>query len=288
MKKILFLFISVLLLTTAALSQDTLTKKQIRKPQKSFLIPGRPWTVEVPLWIPGFAGSFAYGDVKVEGEDGVDPEQPIEPPPGGIIGEIISRLFTKEWYLKFFFLTRVAYEKNNFLVQLDALSGAVGGGVKFKYNNASIVEARFRTTNLRLFAGYKLLEVYSKNENFRYKLYGYLGSRAYFQNIYSDLGGEVAKMDIHPTWFEPLIGLQNQFTFKRWLIVLQGDYGGLFVDSKYSFQFSSYIYYRTGRLTSLKLGWNHLYLNQSGNFLREEYSVIATFSGPAIGLVFHF
>ena len=288
MKKHFILFISVLLLTATAFSQDTLTKKEMRKQQKSFLLPGKPWTVEVPIWIPGFTGNFAYGDIDIEGEDGVDPENPIEPPPGGAIGEILSRLFTKDWYLKFFFLTRVAYEKNRFLVQFDALSGSVGNSVKFNYNNQEIVQANFRTTNLRLFGGYKFIQVDSKNKKFRYELFGYIGVRAYFQKIYSDLNGAINKLDIHPFWLEPIIGIYNQFAFKRWFIIIQGDYGGFFVESKHSFQISSFVYFRSGKITSVKLGWNHLFLNHSGTLLNEEYKIKATFSGPSVGLAFHF
>jgi len=36
----------------------------------------RKWSLELPLWVPGFAGEFAYGDVSIEGEDGSDPGTP--------------------------------------------------------------------------------------------------------------------------------------------------------------------------------------------------------------------
>ena len=212
MKNCILLFFSVLLLSTPVFSQDTLTKKQWRKQQKSFLLPGRPWTVEIPLWIPGFAGSFAYGNIDLDGESGSDPENPIEPP-GGDLGEIISRLFQKDWYLNFFFLTRVAYEKKGFIFQFDALSGAVGGSIKFKYNDKEIVQARFSTTELRLFAGYKIVNVDSRNKKFRYELYAYVGARGYIQSIYSKLNDVTKELDIHPYWVDPIIGLQNQFTF---------------------------------------------------------------------------
>ncbi len=164
-------------------AQDTLTKKEIRKQEANFLLPGRPWTIEVPLWLPGFAGAFAYGDVSIEGEDGVDPEQPIQPPPGGIIGEILSRLFTDEWYLKFFFLTRAAYEKNQFIAQVDGLSGSVGESVKFNYNDKQVVQANFRTTNFRFFGGYKFVNTHSKDEKFQYELFGYVGMNPFSKNF---------------------------------------------------------------------------------------------------------
>lgn len=107
-----------LLIIVTAYPQDTITKKEFRKQQRSFLLENRAWTAELPLWIPGYAGSFAYGDIDIEGEDGIDPEHTIEPPPGGAVGEILFRLFTKDWYFKFFFISRIAYEKNRLLFQL--------------------------------------------------------------------------------------------------------------------------------------------------------------------------
>ena len=91
---LLFVFGSVGLSAHSANSQDTLTRKELRKQQKSFLIPGKPWTIEIPLWLPGFSGNFAYGGINLEGEDGVDIENPIEPPPPFDWDNIFSRVFS--------------------------------------------------------------------------------------------------------------------------------------------------------------------------------------------------
>lgn len=269
-------------------AQDTITQKERWKQQKDFLIPGRPWTVELPLWIPGFAGSFAYGDVSVEGEDGVNPENPIEPPPGGEFGKIFSRLFTKNWYLKFFYMTKMSYENKGLLIQLDGIIGEVGNSVKFNYNNTEIVQANFQTFNLRLLAGYKIVDKRARNEKFRFELYGYLGSRVHFQRIYSNLNDAINKLDINPVWAEPVYGIQTQFSWKKWFFVVQGDYGGFFINSKSSFQLTTYLYYRTGRFNSIKFGWNHLDINHQGNFLNEDYQINITLSGPSVGFVLLF
>lgn len=271
------------------LAQDTLNKKELKKLQANYLLPGRPWMVEIPLWIPGYAGSFAYGDVSLEGEDGVDPVQPIEPP-DGIWGNIniFSRLFKSEWYLRFFYLTKVTYEKNRLLGQFDAIYGSVGESVRYNYNDQTAVQANFRTTNFRLLGGYRIINALSENEKFQYELFGYLGARVHIQKIYSDLDGLINELNINPAWAEPIFGVQNQLTWKRWHIILQGDYGGYFMPSKSSAQITMFVYFRTGRLTSVKLGWNHLYLNQKGYILDEPYSIKATFSGPSAGLILHF
>ena len=160
-KWLFFFFMIIVSLPPVTFPQDTLTKKQWRRSQKNFLETNKHRTIEAPLWVPGFAGSFAYGDVLLDGENGIDPENPTEPPSGGIIGSVLAWLFRDEWYLNFFFLTRVAYEKNNFITQFDARRGTVGGSVKFKLNNREIVKVRFTSVNFRIFAGYKLAEFVS-------------------------------------------------------------------------------------------------------------------------------
>ena len=177
--KSFILIIIILSLPAICSAQDSLTKKEIRIQDSDFLIPGKPWTVEIPLWIPGFVGEFAYGDISVEGEDGI--QNPIEPePPGSGIGDIFSRLFTTNWYLKFFYLTKVSYEQNRVKAQFDMITGAVGNSLVFNYNNTELVQASFRTVNLRLYAGYKFAEVLGPNEKFRYEVFAYAGVRTYF------------------------------------------------------------------------------------------------------------
>lgn len=77
MKQSLLIMLSLTLLSYNAFSQDSISKKELKKTYKNYLLQNRPWTIEVPLWLPGFSGSFAYGDVSVEGEDGQDIENPI-------------------------------------------------------------------------------------------------------------------------------------------------------------------------------------------------------------------
>lgn len=269
-------------------AQDSLSKKEIRKLESNYLIQNRPWTIEIPLWIPGYAGEFAYGDISVEGAEDWEPVNPIEPPPSWDFRRIWSRVFTDDWYLKFFFLTRIAYENNRFLAQFDAIAGSVGETVTFTYNNSAFVDATYRTANFRLFGGYKLLNIDSNNEKFRYELFGYFGTRIYVQKIYSELNNTSLSLDIDPVWAEPILGLQNQLTWKRWYIVITGDYGGYFVSTKYSSQFTANIYFRTGKTTSVKIGWNHLELHHRGTFLNEDLKVDASFSGPAAGVAFQF
>jgi len=218
LKKFIIIFVSLFVLTATVNAQDTLTKKEIRKQQKSFLIPGRPWSVEIPLWVPGFAGAFSYGDVDLEGEDGEDPGDPGDPgkpPPGGGLGDIISRLFSSEFYVRYFYMGRVSFEKKRFHTEFDAFGGEVGGAIKFNLNNKDIVKASFRMINTRLIAGYKIVNVDGKRKKFKYGLVAFIGARASFSRIYSELTGVSKKLEINPATYMPIVGLQNQFIWKR-------------------------------------------------------------------------
>ena len=289
MNKSLILIIICLSVPANSFAQDSLTRKEIRIQQSNFLLPDNPWTVELPLWIPGFAGEFAYGDVEIEGEDGVSIENPIEPePPGEGIGGILSRLFTKDWYLKFFYLTRVSYEQNKMRFDFDGIAGAVGNSVVFNYNNKELVDASFRSVNLRLYGAYEFLELMGPNNNFKYEAFAYGGLRTYFQRLQSELDGGTLMLDINPVLVEPIIGLENQFTWKRWLVIIQGDYGSIQTKNKKSIQLSAFAYYRMGGLTSLKIGWNHLHVDLKNRFLQEDYTVKISLSGPVVALAFHF
>jgi len=95
-------------------------------------------------------------------------------------------------------------------------------------------------------------------------------------------------MDVSATWAEPVLGIQNQFNFQRWFILLQGDFGGYLVNTKNSSLLQAMVYYRTGRLTSIKLGWNYLTLNHEESYLDEDLRIRVTPSGPIAGITFHF
>ena len=168
------------------------------------------------------------------------------------------------------------------------IAGAVGNSLLFNYNQLELVESSFRTINLRLYAGYKFMELYGSKSNFRYEAFAYGGVRIYIQRLRADLSGTNFKLDINPVLTEPIIGLENQFTWKRWLVNVQGDYGNIFARNKRSIQITAFVLYRMGRTTSLKVGWNHLYINLSSTFLRQDYNVKMTLSGPSVGVSFNF
>ncbi len=296
MNKAFSILLCFFLIINLGLSQAVVKKeKRKQKLEKSFLREDRPWTIDLPIWIPGFRGDFVYGDVSLEGEDGQNPgipTHPIEPPPpteppwGG--GNIFSRLFTSSTYLKFYFVGRVAYERNNFLVQADMFSGAVGNDLNFRFNDKLVAQANVSISLGRVFMGYSFVRKESNSKKFRYELYPYIGVRVHFISVTSDLDKLVTRLDIHPIWTEPIFGVINQFTLQRWLFIVQADYGGYLVDSKGSYMINLLSYYKMSNVVSLKLGWTDWEITHKDRFKNNDLSVKVQLSGPTVGVNFHF
>ncbi len=279
-KVTLIIFFLTLFTGVADLSAQDVVVEKAHKGIKNMLEDTRPWTLELPIWIPGFSGEFAYGDVDLEGDSGVDPGDPEDPDDDDKPG-ILKRLFNKGTKFNYFFIGRFAYEKNRLRAQTDLIGGSIGSNVKFKYNNKEIVQADFSALMFRLWAGYKVYE--HSSETFRYELFVYSGLRFYSQRVKSDLNGLEAKLNVNPVWGEVLIGVQNQFTFKRWYFIIQADHGGFDLNNTLSFQYSINSYYRIGRSISLKLGWNHLDVRNNIEIRSKDLKLKIQLSGPAIG-----
>jgi len=268
-------------------AQDTIppNKKKV-KPEKSFLRHDRPWSIEIPLWIPGFRGNFAYGEIDLEGEDGTEPGDP-EDPPGE--GNIWSRLFTSTSYLKFFFVARATYMKGRFVAQFDTFGGGVGNSVTFNFNQKEWVSASLTVVLSRLFAGYSFYRVESKSKKLQFNIYGYAGIRLHFITLTSNLGNYIERLDVSPVITEPILGIRLQMALKNWLFILQSDIGGFYINAANLTSMSQLIAnYRLSNLLSLKLGWMDWDINHNSVYLGDELKVKIHLSGPSAGLVFHF
>lgn len=287
---VISIFFAFIIFSSKIFAQDSIADLRL-KPEKSFLRNDRPWTIELPIWIPGYRGDFTYGDISLEGEDGSSPVQPIEPeeplPPWGD-GNIFSRVFNNDGKLNFFFLSRVAYQKKNFLGSLDAFSGSVGASLIFRYNNKELVQANFRTTLIRLYAGYKFYNFNAANEKINYKLYGFGGIRWHGADINSDLNDIINRINISPWWAEPILGVRNELVLHNWMIVAQVDMGGFNINNKASYMINLYAYYKFSKLLSGKFGWCDWDIYSKGLVRDENLVLNVHLSGPAAALTFHF
>lgn len=281
---IFFIFCLILNQTTGA--QDSIPES-VSKKKQSFLTETRNWNVEIPVWIPGFRGEFAYGDVELEGEDGNDltPEYPIEKPG---FGDAFKRLFKTGWNLNYFFQTSVTYTNKRFYSEFDMFSGTVGANLKFRYNNSKLVNANVHSDLFRLCAGYQLYEHSFLKDKARYKLFGYGGVRLHNFKVTSDLDKIGKTIKIDPLWIEPLLGVKNELSFDYWRFVVQADMGSFDINDKFSYMLNFYTFYRISNLLSFKLGWNAWYINYNDRFKDESLKLKVHLAGPVGALVFNF
>lgn len=285
MKFFRFIFLLALILTNfVSVSQDSKPEKK-PKLYHNYLENERKWNWEIPIWIPGFRGEFAYGDISLEGEDGTTPvpEHPIEKPKPG---DIFKRLFKSQFNLNFVFMSRISFTSNKFHTQIDGFSGSVGRSTIFRTNNAEIINARFNTNMYRFYCGYAVIEKWSKSGKLNYRLYPYAGIRMQDINVIADIFEN--KASIKPFWIEPLIGFKNDLNLKRWQFVLNGDVGFFGSNKQFSSMINLNSYFRISNLVSVKAGWTHWYSRLNKNYLDENLKLEMNLSGPAAAVSFHF
>lgn len=279
--------LNVLLITLLPLilsAQDTSITSVIYE-EGSFLNRDKNWELTIPIWVPGFRGDFAYGDISLEGEDGTDPSDPTDPPSGG--GNIFSRLFNSSSFLKFFFMGRVAYSSDKFIIELDSFSGRVGNRVEFILNNREVTTADFFSSLTRLFAGYLFYEFENRSNSLRLTVYGYIGLRAHYIELTSNLNRTTRNLEVDKLWVEALIGIKSHLTMNDWLFKLQGDIGGFDYANSFSYMLQASCAYRISNLLSINLGWTDWDINYRGDVEDEELTLNVHLSGPNMGLTFH-
>ena len=253
------------------------------------------WAIEIPIWIPGFRGDFAYGDISLEGEDGLDPgtpTNPIEPPPPGEPpvggGNILSRLFNSSKYLKFFFVGQISYKQDKFLGQIDAVSGTIGESFEFVLNKKEVATGSYATILTRLIIGYLLYEVENKSQTNRLRIYGYTGMRIHYFELLSDLNRTTRSLDINKFWGEAVLGFNSNFSLKDWRFILKADIGSFYTANNSSYMINFFCQYRISNLVSLKIGWTDWDVRYNGEIRGEKLSLNVHLSGPNTGLTFHF
>ena len=267
-------------------AQDSIPESKLKK-KDSYLTDTRHWNIEIPVWIPGFRGEFAYGDVELEGEDGTipTPEHPLEPPK---FGDSLKRIFNKKGSLNYFFVGSFSYTDKRFYGELDIFSGTIGKDIEFRYNNEALVDAKLHTDLFRLSAGYELLQHPLFSDKARNFLYGYGGIRFHRFKIQSDLDNIGKTLKINPLWIEPILGLKNELKFNYWKFVIQADMGSFGIDDKFSYELNLYAFYRISDLLSIKAGWNSWYSNYHDRFKNEDLVLKVHLAGPVAAIVFNF
>lgn len=282
------IIISFIFLTTASSmrgqTEDTTSFMQ------NFGILDKDWVVELPIWIPGTTGSFAYGDVSIEGEDGSKPEyppieQPIEPPEGNMF----SRLFNRESFLKFFYLGKIAFKPGRLFLQIDFLGGNMGDGVDFVYNKQEIIAAEYRLFIAHFYAGWSIYQNINYDKQTKTNIYPYVGFRYVATEFMFDYHRSERNFNKKFNWPELFVGIKTDFVISDWKIELKGDIGGFIENAQiFSYKLQALGYYSLSNTVALRFGWTIMDLKHDSIKFGERLIVNTHLSGPNLGLAFYF
>ncbi len=251
------------------------------------------WSIVLPIWIPGFRGDFAYGEVNLEGEDGGNPsyptpEHPIEPGEG-LGGNIFSRFFGKDTFLKFFYMSKFSYAPNRFLFQLDGFGGSAGTAIKFNYNNKEIVSTSYNIFIGHFYVGYSVFQKLDYSKEQKTNIYLYTGLRYINSTIKANLERNEFEFEVNPKKSEMLLGINAVFIFTNWEFNINGDVGGFTSKSNvFSYKIQLLAYYYLGKSTSIRFGWTDMDLKHDNLFKNERLLIHTHLSGPNLGIAFDF
>lgn len=234
----------------------------------------RHWTITVPLWIPGYRGQFAIGDIEVGGESSG--------------GSGLGRLFASDVQLNFFYMGSLAYQWNHWRIHGDIFGGDFTGDVKFTLDDATVVSARLLPLVLRVHVDYRVLDhSWDGSSTPRVRGWVYAGVRYY--NVQADVDISQQTESLTAGWADPIVGARIPVDLSnRWWVELSGDVGGFGVGSELSWTINTGITYRLSRLVSLSLAYDFLDVNYTGTVGSEEFRWKAHVSGPGFGIRFNF
>ena len=232
----------------------------------------RPWTLGLPLWIPGFTGKFAVGGIEVEGEPEDD--------------NIFDQIFSSEYGLDFYFVGLVNYRLERWRFHADVFGGSIGKSAKFIVNDKSVLGAKIEMIMPRIYASYDLLHQSPLGPINHWQVY--MGGRLYFLNLEVTLGENSEKKEGSSNWFTFLVGTELSVKIaKRWHLLVSGDIGGLLATKKLTIFAQTTLNYRPWDLFSVNLGLAFMHMEESGDNSRD-VELKANLFGPTLGLAFHF
>jgi len=265
---LLVLLISISL-SNVSYGQDSLANKASKL---DFLndIDQRKWHAKVPIWVPGFRGSFAYGGISQLPESGDN--------------SIIDRL-NGELGVTFYLIGDISYRPKNWLFNVDGFHTTLASNLKFENIDKVQFNVDLEGTILRGLAGYKVYEKSNKDSYFNFKIYPYIGLRYINLDIYSE---NTAFLNIRPDWFELLVGLRVPIQYKRWFFATKADIGGFGINNHMSWYVNGEASYRFSKLFAMGLGYSVIDINYDGEFEYNQLNLGIRLAGPVLNLEFHF
>ncbi len=271
----LFIFLVSISIGNMLYGQDSIAK-EISKLEFLNHIDQRNWRVKVPIWVPGFKGSFAYGGITTLPED----DLPEDGGGSGVIDHLQGELGVASYLMG-----DIEFKPKNWLFGVDGFHTTLVNNLKFQIIDKIEFLAAIDGTILRGLVGYKAFEKRNRDTHFRAQIYPYLGLRFIDLRIYSQ---NLDILDIDPSWLEPIIGLEIPVQHRRWFFLTKIDIGGFSINNHWSLNANVEASYRFSKLFALETGWNFLNFNYDQYFESDYLNLSIQLSGPVLGLEFHF
>ncbi len=230
----------------------------------------RKWHVKVPIWVPGFRGSMAYGGVSLLPEFGDY--------------DVIDRL-NGELGVTFYLIGDVSYTPKNWLFSIDGFHTKLASNLGFENVDKVNFFVDIEGTIIRSLAGYKLYEASNRDAYLNFRFYPYVGVRYINLDIYSK---NTDMLNIRPDWFEPLIGFKIPLQYKRWFFTAKADIGGFNINNHWSWSLNGKASYRFSKLFSMGLGYSAMDFNYDSEFEYYYLNLGIRLAGPVLNVAFHF
>ena len=240
----------------------------------SFIATDRHWTITIPLWIPGYRGQFAIGDIEVGG--------------GSPAGPGLGRLFDSDVHINFFFMGAVAYEWNRWRIHGDVFGGEFTDDVIFTLNDATVVSASLFPMFLRVHFDYWVLD-HSWDESPTRRVGGWVYAGLRYYDVQAEVDTPQRTERATARWADPIVGARIPVDLSnRWRVELSGDMGGFGVGSKFSWSIYAGLTYRVSELFSLTLAYGVLDVDYAGTVGSRKFRWKARVGGPGFGIRFAF
>ena len=268
-EKICFFVLISLLLPCSVFAQDTI---DINKEKEDLFdqIERRNWRVRIPLWIPGFTGSFAYGGITNY--------------PGGRDFIFIDRL-EGEIGISFYLIGDIQFKSKNWVFAIDGFHTTLASDLKFQNIDKIQFPGSIEGTILRGYAGFKIFEHNNIDKRLKTTIYPYGGFRYFDLGIQTD---NTKILDLNPSWTEPVLGLTGEVNYKRWFFEAKADVGGFSINNHWSGFVGLDASYRFSKLFSLGLGWAYMNFNYDQEFEYKNLRLEMYLSGPIVSIGFNF
>ncbi len=238
---------------------------------------GREWTIMIPLWIPGYRGQFAVGDIDVDGES-----------EGGSDWGFLERLFDSKIKLNFAFMGAANWERDRWRVYGDVFGGKFTDDVIFKLTDGTVVSATVQPIIPTIHVDYQVLKHSwgdSESQLVRVSVYG--GLR--YHDVRIDVDVLERKQSLEDHWADPILGVWIPVDLhRRWFVEAAADVGGFGVGSKFSWRIFALGAYRASPLLSFSLGYNILDIDYRSTIASEDFVYRVTVGGPMAGIHFNF